>query len=559
MISWIQITFEKHTKVFLAFLLIVITVPFVFTIGAAPGIGRGERTITEREFFGYNIVNPGAKQRLFTDAQISLELRPEAAQSAGVRNLERFSYMRTAGLDLANRYRIPQPTTAQRTQFLTALSAFKDEQGQFDAARYNQFRDSIRAKQSGVGEADVARVLSEEYRLQQIDRLLAGPGYVAPVEVANLITLQSTQWTLRVATFDLATFNPAIAPSEEVLAKYFEDNKTAFVIEDRISADFVTFKAADFATADPLREEDIAAFFEANKYRFATPAADGKPAAEPTLATVRPKVEAAMHEILAGRRAAASASDFAYELYEQSAAKKINKTSAEIDALVAKYHGRRATAPLFTRNAPPAGLPWNKQIVDAAFLLDDARFFSDALPLGNDQIVLLWRETFPTYQPKLEEVRADVLADYTTDEKAAALNRSGEAWKSALAAKLTSGTKFDDAVATLAGAPKSEIKEFGPFSLRQPPQGIPPAVFGALDQLASGTVSSLLIDQNGKNAYIVYTAAKKLPTVDNTSPEFAALTTDLAGSVANISRALALNDLVRAELARTEPEMPKAQ
>ena len=45
MISWIQITFEKHTKVFLAFLLIVITVPFVFTIGAAPGIGRGERIL----------------------------------------------------------------------------------------------------------------------------------------------------------------------------------------------------------------------------------------------------------------------------------------------------------------------------------------------------------------------------------------------------------------------------------------------------------------------------------------------------------------------------------
>ena len=559
MISWIQITFEKHTKVFLAFLLIVITVPFVFTIGAAPGIGRGERRIVKREFFGYNIVNPGEQRRLFTDAQISLELRPEAAQSAGVNNLERFSYMRTAGLDLANRYRIPQPTTAQRTQFLTALSAFKDDQGQFDSSRYNQFRDSIRSKQSGVGEADVARVLSEEYRLQQIDRLLAGPGYVAPVEVANLITLQSTQWTLRVATFDLASFNPAIAPSEEVLSKYFEDNKTSFVIEDRISADYVTFKAADFAAADPLREEEIAAFFESNKYRFATPAADGKPAAEPTLAAVRPQVEAAMRTTLAGRRAAAAASDFAYELYEQAAAKKITKNTAEIDAIIAKYNGHRATAPLFTRNAPPAGLPWNKQIVDAAFLLDDSRFFSDALSLGNDQIVLLWRETFPTYQPKLDEVRADVLAAYTANEKAAALHRSGETWKSAIETKLAAGTKFDNAVAALVGAPKSEIKEFGPFSRRQPPEGISPTVFGALDQLASSSVSNLLIDRDGKTAYIVNVVARKQPAVDSTSPEFAALATDLSGSVASISRALTLNELVRAELARTEPEMPKAR
>ena len=559
MISWIQITFEKHTKVFLAFLLIVITIPFVFTIGAAPGIGRGERTITKREFFGYNIVNPGEKQRLFTDAQISLELRPDAARAAGVRNLERFSYLRTAGLALADRYRFPQPTEAQRTQFLTSLDSFKNEQGQFDSALYNQFRDSVRKNQSNASEAEVARVLAEEYRLQQVDKLLAGPGYVSALEVANLLTLKSTQWTLRVATFDLSTYNPAVTPSEEVLAKFYDDNKAAFEISDRINADFVTFKAADFAAADSLREEDIAAFFEANKYRFATPAAEGKPAIEPTLAAVRPQVEAAMRELLASRRAAAAASDFAYELYEQSSAKKIAKGSAEIDAIVAKYHGRRATAPLFTRNAPPTGLPWTKQIVDAAFLLDDSRFFSDALPLGSDQIVILWRETFPAFQPKLDEVRADVLAAYTANEKAAALHRSGEAWKTSLEAKLAAGTKFDAAIASLAGAPKSEIKEFGPFSRIQPARDIPPAVFGALDQLAASNVSSLLIDRNGKDAYIVQVVSRKLPAVDSASPEYATLATDLSANIANIGRAITLNELVRAELARTEPEQPKAE
>ena len=559
MISWIQITFEKHTKVFLAFLLIVITIPFVFTIGAAPGIGRGERQVTTREFFGYNIVNPGQKQRLFTDAQISLELRPESGRASFVRNLERYSYMRTAALDLANRYRIPQPSTVQRTQFLTSLSGFQNEQGQFDASRYNSFRDSLRSKQSNIGETDVAHVLAEDYRLQFIDGLLAGPGYVAPVEVSNLLALKSTQWTLRVATFDLATFNPAITPSEELLAKFYEDNKTAFTIEDRINADYVTFKAADFAAADPLREEDVAAFFESNKYRFASPSTDGKPAAEPSLAAVRPKVEGAMREILASRRAAEAASNFAYALFEEASAKKIGKNSAEIDAIIAKFGGHRATAPLFTRNAPPAGLPWTKQIVDAAFILDDSRFFSDAFPLGNDQIVLLWHETFPAYQPKLEEVRADVLAAYTTDEKAAALHRSGEAWKASLETKLAAGAKFADAVAALAGAPKSEIKDFGPFTRTQPPQGIPQTVFGALDRLASSPLSSLLIDQDGKHAYFVNVAARKQPAIDTASPEYATLATGLAGSVANIGRVLVLNELVNAELARTEPEVQKAE
>ena len=38
MISWIQRTFQRHTKLVFLFLLLVITIPFVFTIGAAPGI-----------------------------------------------------------------------------------------------------------------------------------------------------------------------------------------------------------------------------------------------------------------------------------------------------------------------------------------------------------------------------------------------------------------------------------------------------------------------------------------------------------------------------------------
>ena len=213
----------------------------------------------------------------------------------------------------------------------------------------------------------------------------------------------------------------------------------------------------------------------------------------------------------------------------------------------------------YSRNAPPTGLPWTKQIVDAAFLLDDSRFFSDALPLGSDQIVILWRETFPAFQPKLDEVRADVLAAYTANEKAAALHRSGEAWKTSLEAKLAAGTKFDAAIASLAGAPKSEIKEFGPFSRIQPARDIPPAVFGALDQLAASNVSSLLIDRNGKDAYIVQVVSRKLPAVDSASPEYATLATDLSANIANIGRAITLNELVRAELARTEPEQPKAE
>ncbi|MFT3829410.1 MAG: peptidyl-prolyl cis-trans isomerase [Opitutaceae bacterium] len=547
MISWIQVTFEKHTKVFLAFLLIVITVPFVFTIGAAPGIGRGERTIHQRDFFGHNLVNPGAQQRLISDARIAATLRPEAMWTSGVRSIERFAFLRTAALSLADRYRIPQPTAAERSKFLASLRIFQDEQGRFDSVRYNQFRDEIRQSQAQVSEADVARVLSEEIRIRRIDELLAGPGYIAPAEVAGELALTTTEWTLDVAAFDLASYNPVVKPAEDVLAKYFEENAAAFEIPERANVDYVTFAAADFAANDPLNDDDVVAFFEANKQRFAPPAEEGKPAVEPTLATVRPQVEASMRANVAAHRAAAAASDFAYELYE----KKLPKDSAAIDALIAKYRGRRATAPLFTRTAPPAGLPWNRQIVDAAFQLDDSRYFSDALTLGSDHLVLLWRETFPKTTPNLAEVRADVLAAYTANEKNLALQRNGAAWKSALEAKLKSGVKLADAVATLGTAPKSEVKSYGPFARRQPAAGLPNPVLGALEGLSAGAVSDLLVDE--KNAYLVHVVAKKLPAIDSQSAEYTATSTAIASNVASATRALVLNTLVDAELARTEP------
>ncbi len=556
MISWIQITFEKHTKAFLAFLLIVITIPFVFTIGAAPGIGRGERSITKREFFGYNLVSPADQRRISFDAQISIMLRVGQMININGAQLQNYAFQRAASLALADRYRLPQPTAAQRDKFLTSLRIFQNEQGQFDAVRYNQIRDDLRTK-TEFSEADVARVLAEECRIERLGELLAGPGYVAPVEIVNRVALASTQWTLNVAVLDLAAYNPVAKPTDEILAKFYEDNKAGFEISERANVDYVTFRLADFTAADPLSDDDVVAFFEANKARFATPAADGKPAAEPTLATARPQVEAAMRAALAARRAAAAASDFAFELYEQSAAKKVTKDSADLDAIVAKYKGHRSTAPLFTRNAPPAGLPWTRQIVETAFTLDDARFYSDALPLGSDQIVLLWRETLPKYQPLLAEVRDQVLAAYTENEKGLALQRNGAAWKTALETKLAAGQKFDAAVATLSGVPANEIKSFGPFTRRQPAEGVPAPVLGSLERLAAGSVSDLLLDET--HAYLVQVVEKKVPAIDANSPEYAQLGAALAANAANAARELALDELVQAELARTAPSTPEAE
>src|SRR5438046_1492952 len=55
MISWIQRTFQQHFKAVFIGLLAITIASFIFTIGAAGGIGRADRTVLKREFFGYNL------------------------------------------------------------------------------------------------------------------------------------------------------------------------------------------------------------------------------------------------------------------------------------------------------------------------------------------------------------------------------------------------------------------------------------------------------------------------------------------------------------------------
>ncbi len=552
MISWIQTTFEKHTKFFMAFLLLVITIPFVFTIGAAPGIGKGDGRAQQREFFGYNLSSQGDTRRLTFDARISILLQAGYMMDLDGRQLQDYAFQRAASLALADRYHLPRPTAVQRQKFLTALRMFQDQKGQFDATAYNRFRDQLKTSTADFTEADVARVVEDECRIQRIGELLAGPGFVAPIEVANQLSLASTQWTLKVAELDLATYAPSIRPTDETLTKYLEDNAAKFEVPERVNIDYVTFKAADLAGAVTLSDDEVVAYFEANKERFATPSTEpGKPATPAVLAVARPQVEAALRAEAASRNAAEAAANFAFEIYEQTTAKKIDKDSPAIDAIIAKHRGHRATAPLFTRGAPPAGLTWTRQLVDEAFRLDGARFYSDALPLGDDQIVLLWRETLPKFTPTLVEARDQVLAAFTDSEKSRALLQNAPEWKTALQAKLAAGVQLDAALASIPGAPKAEVKSFGPFTRRQPPEGLSRTVSDGLERINAGGLSDLLRDAN--KAYFVQVIERKAPVIDRNSPEYIQIGAAVAANSANAARSSALSELVEAELQRSAP------
>lgn len=540
MISWIQSTFQRHTKLVMLFLLIAITIPFVFTIGV-PGVGPASHKVLEQDFFGYNLGNEQQARQIFRDGNFSAQLKG-AFQVSGAQ-LQQYSLSRIAGLALAKELGIPEPTPAQLSTYIAGLPVFKNEQGAFDQARYKNFEDSLKTSPEFKA-ADATRVFRDDARLEALSKVLAGPGYVLPSDVADQLKRSDTTWTIAVATLDYASFDPGLQVNDAVLQKFYEENSFRYEVPARPRVSIVEFKAANFMPPVAPTEQEARAFYTANAEAFPVPGEADKKDAKPSLAPVdnfpkvRAQVEATMKNEAARRAASRAANDYTVALFE----KKIAANSAELGSLL-------PVTPLapFSYDNPPADRPWVSRYAEQLGRLNKERFFTDPLPTPDGYAVFLWNEALPAYKPLLNEVRERVAADYRETQKRERFTAHGKAVKDRLQAAVKGGRSFEDA----AKAEKLDVKLFAGFTLRQPPQDLPPAVFSSLQTLEAGQVSDMAATAD--QGVFAFAAQKKLPDTSETNPRFVEVRQQLMQYTAAANESALLSALVEDELRRTAP------
>jgi peptidyl-prolyl cis-trans isomerase D len=521
MISWIQTTFQRHTKLLMFFLLVAVTIPFVFTIGAAPGIGRAGPKTLEQDFFGYNLGSEQEARRIFRDGNLSAQLKG-AFQVSGAQ-LQQYSLGRIAGLALADELGIPSPTPKQLSDHIAALPVFQNEQGAFDAARYKAFEDSLRAG-GEISAADVTRA--------------------------------DTSWTIAVGSLDYATFDPGVTVTDAALQKFHDDNSFRYEVPARPRLSVIEFKASEFLPPVAPTEAEARAYYNANAARFPAPADAKADGAAPALSLdgtaaapkddfpkVRAQVEAAMKQDAARRAASQAANDFTVALFER----KLAPNSADLTAFLAAMRRPAVALAPFTFDAPPADRTWLSSYSEQIGRLDANRHFSDPLPTPDGYAILLWNEALPAYKPMLSEVRDRVAADYRESEKRRRFVEHGRAVRSRLQAALAAGKSFADA----AQAEKLEVKTYPAFTLRQPPQDLPFQAFSALQTLETGKVAEMAA--TGDKGYFVFAAEKKLPDTSSANPRFAEVREQMMRFAAQAGEAALLSSLVEAELKRSAP------
>ena len=554
MISWIQRTFAKHFRLVFLLVLAAMAIPLIVVFSPSSGVGRSGNKVLERNFFGTNLDNPAQATRVFSDGRLSGYLRAGYSALQGAQ-LQQYSLQRIAGLALSDELHLPVPTPDQVSKYVLTLRAFQDEQGQFDQKRYSSFADSLKAG-SQITTADVNRVLRDDARLDQLTKLVGGPGYVLPNDVKQQLARADAAWTVQVATIDYAAFSPVISVSDELLKKFHADRPFNYEVPARPRLSYVEFKGEEFTPPIPPTEAEQRAFYNANAARFPVPAdpADPKPATLPatTPATdnfpkVRAQVESSMKKLVGLRGATKAANDLTIALFERKLAAN---TPALTDFLAAQRRPAKALAP-FSPDTPPADLPWLAEYGDQISRLSKDRFFSDPLTATDSVVVLLWNESLPAYKPLFAEVKERVTADYKEAEKRRLFNEHGKALQAKLqAAAKSAPTGFG----TAAAAEKLEVKSYANFNLRQPPPDLPYPAFSALQGLSAGQVSDMIAAAD--KGHLVYAQEKKLPDLSPANPRYAEIMKQLMAFTASSNQNSYLGELVERELKKTEPAAP---
>ena len=112
MITWIQRYFHKHFQFVFLLILAAMAIPLVVIFSPSSGARGAQNKVLERDFFGLNLGNEGQASRLFSDGNLSAQLKAgyNALQGA---QLQQYALQRVAGLAVADELHLPVPTADQ--------------------------------------------------------------------------------------------------------------------------------------------------------------------------------------------------------------------------------------------------------------------------------------------------------------------------------------------------------------------------------------------------------------------------------------------------------------
>ena len=405
MLSNIQVFLEKNRKWLFGFLLIVIIVPFVFTIGSMPGLVGGKRSHKLR-LFGYDLSDRKQQEEVVRNGALSVALQTGNEENAWMESAQGYAFYRLLLLSMARDLRLPNPSESALGEFVKTRALFQDKDGQFKPELYNTYLENWKQR---FGKAySLRNLLEEDYRCEQVRSIIMKGGFVLPNETVAFFKNMKATYQLDY----IVVKNEEPLPEkvhENALHDYYDAHKADYQVGQRADVTLLFFENKKYAEAIPnLSEKDFEAYFEAHKSEFKDKDK------EPVLKDVHDRVRTALETEHMSHIALESASQFVMQVYE----KNLVMESEAWKELLDKNDIRciHSIAP-YSRDNIPEKKGLSKEVLQTAFDLNEDHFLSDPVPVKNGVVVVALNKFLPPYLPELDAVREKLTADVKADQR----------------------------------------------------------------------------------------------------------------------------------------------
>lgn len=282
---------------------------------------------------------------------------------------------------------------------IAAISVFQKD-GKFDNATYENFL-KMQRRDPVEFEMQVRTDLSQ----QQLRNAVLETAFLPKTEAEHYQMLRNQQRELEIFTLKLADFKAQAQVTDDQIAQYYEQNKAAYMTDERVQLAYVELKHDDLAAQVSVDEATLKTWFEANADRYAQPEQRmvshiligvDDPAKD---AAAKQRIDALYEEIQAGKRT--------FEAIAR--ADSDDKIAAEKDGQM---------------GAIVAG-DWGAEFEKAVFALNAGETSKPVKTEAGYEIIRV-TEIKPVKMKTFEESRAAVEADYRKEQAEKAFLDKGE-------------------------------------------------------------------------------------------------------------------------------------
>jgi len=414
MLSGIQMFLEKNRKWLFSFLLVVIVVPFVFTIGNMPGL-VGRKYNKNLKLFGYDLNDRRQVEEVVRNGAISIALQTGSEENSWMESAQGYAFYRLLLLNVAQELQLPAPSEDALQTYIKTRPLFQDKSHQFQVSTYNTYLENW--KKSFGKTQSLRNLMIEDYLCNQVRNVILYSSFCLSQECENFFKNSKAVYELNY----MAIKNNEPIPEnihEEALRKYYDEHKEDYRVGQRADVSLLFFENKKYAVSLPeISEKDLEKYYNDHKDSFK------ENNVIPEFKDIRDRVESTWETEQLNRLAMEEASLFSIETYEKNLVMNSDSWKQVID----KRNIRciNSIEP-YSKDTVPEKKGLSKQILLKAFDLNETHFLSDPMQVRNGVVLLALNKFLPSYIPEMDVVRSKVIEDAKNNVRQKAFDKKVE-------------------------------------------------------------------------------------------------------------------------------------